>query len=319
MKHKIGYHAHSSIHVHPHVFANANAPLVKVMGDAFTEGFCQDLQARGFFVVARYYLPYDQQHLSLDYRAAETQGRNYADKYLSLGAAQYIDAAEVYNEVNHSRPMDTPEWHTAFDAFHMGFAKTMKAKDIEPVAWNFSNGYPVERWIEQYKNTLMTYRYFGFHGYGWPTLQQPNADDLMLRYRQLCLPPTSIKQFILTECGVTKAVTGGPDTGWRSGNLDAADYFADIVALNDELMKDDYVLGACLYDVGAPADWATHDPYPEVTALIAEWGGGPDEPKPPPEPEPDDCTAEYKRGYADGRADALKEVIDCAAQKLNGN
>jgi hypothetical protein len=83
---------------------------------------------------------------------------------------------------------------------------------------------------------------------------------------------------IITECGMTQAVWGGPalDIGpWAkdctvprdipggvvSTPITVDDYWQSLVWYNSELMKDDYVMGACLFVTGVAGkpEWDTFE------------------------------------------------------------
>jgi hypothetical protein len=79
---------------------------------------------------------------------------------------------------------------------------------------------------------------------------------------------------IITECGMTQGVQQGQDVGpWFRQNtlprsypdssapspLTLDDYWQSLLWYNSELLKDDYVIGACLFVVGAISPWESFE------------------------------------------------------------
>ncbi len=117
---------------------------------------------------------------------------------------------------------------------------------------------------------------------------------------------------IITECGMTQGVWGGPskDLGpWTKEltvptnipggvvptPIPAEDYWQSLLWYNSELMKDDYVLGACLFVTGASGnpDWETFEHLGPITDRIfafqkeVDFDDAPDPtPQPTPQPSP---------------------------------
>jgi len=118
---------------------------------------------------------------------------------------------------------------------------------------------------------------------------------------------------IITECGMTQGVWEGPskDLGpWAreltvpanipggvvSTPIPAEDYWQSLRWYNSELMKDDYVMGACLFATGATGrpEWETFEHLGHITGRIfhfqkvidVEEHPGPSPVPPPPTPVP---------------------------------
>jgi hypothetical protein len=86
---------------------------------------------------------------------------------------------------------------------------------------------------------------------------------------------------IITEAGMTQGVwTPAQDIGWLAtectvpadipGGLPAMpisvdDYWQSLTWYNSELMKDDFVLGACLFVTGAAGGWDTFENLGQIT------------------------------------------------------
>ncbi len=102
---------------------------------------------------------------------------------------------------------------------------------------------------------------------------------LTLRYRRMMNEGVRQKYgdkhvCIITECGMTQGVQQGEDVGpWFQSNTlprnypDSAvtspiaveDYWQQLLWYNSELMKDDYLMGACLFVTGAGARWESFE------------------------------------------------------------
>ncbi len=102
---------------------------------------------------------------------------------------------------------------------------------------------------------------------------------LCLRYRRImnegvCQKYGDKHVCIITECGMTQGVQQGQDVGpWFRDNtlprsypdssvptpIPLDDYWQSLLWYNSELMKDDYVLGACLFVVGAISPWESFE------------------------------------------------------------
>jgi hypothetical protein len=135
---------------------------------------------------------------------------------------------------------------------------------------------------------------------------------LALRYRRIMNEGIRQKYgdkhvCIITECGMTQGVWGGSanDLGpWATKNtvskavpeghisvpISVEDYWETLLWYNEELMKDDYVLGACLFVTGATGrpEWDTFehlgpimDKLKGYQQVIDDDPGGPSVPLPP--------------------------------------
>ncbi len=105
-------------------------------------------------------------------------------------------------------------------------------------------------------------KYYGCHEYGRATLLDSTPWHA-LRYRSwfpsvLANQPDA--QLFITECGVTQALDGGPDIGYRANGTTPAEYWAtSLLPYNRELEKDTYVRKAFVYQFGANTDWETFE------------------------------------------------------------
>ena len=83
--------------------------------------------------------------------------------------------------------------------------------------------------------------------------------------------------FVITECG-RDAVEGGM-SGWRISGVNAQQYVAELLAYDAEIAKDNYVIGATIFEAGSQGDmWWNFDIDELVPAILQ---AGPI-PQPPP-------------------------------------
>lgn len=225
-------------------------------------------------------------------RRARQKGIEMADRILALEVNQsrhhfngqpLFHAWESLNEILPEAASD--DLHKLYDDYQVAFAEKLRAGGFEPIAQNFGTGNgTADQWLRLYPGTLETYHFLGFHEYDWPTMdrlhQQGLRDGnggrwLSLRYRRIM--EGGIRQkygekhvCIITECGMTQGVQGGQDIGpWADQNtvpgnrlqlpISADDYWRTLLWYNSELLKDDYLMGACLFVTGDSGGWATFE------------------------------------------------------------
>jgi hypothetical protein len=141
---------------------------------------------------------------------------------------------------------------------------------------NFGTGnFLGHHFLEHFQGTLETHRYLGFHEYDWPAMWRLHKESeainggmwLTLRYRRTMTEVRRVYRdrhtVIITECGMTQGVhpQGVGDVGpWHPSHpISEDDYWASLMWYNDELMKDAYVMGACLFVVGAVSPWESFE------------------------------------------------------------
>jgi hypothetical protein len=209
------------------------------------------------------------------------RGREFAERILreevnrsTFEGLPLYDAWESFNEVIPESA--DPGVMEAYDAFQVAFAQPIRAAGFEPVAMNFGTGnFLGHHFVERFQGTLETYQYLGFHEYDWPTMwrlhQESEAENggmwLTLRYRRTMNEVRRVypdrHTVIITECGMTQGAhpQGVGDVGpWHPSHpVSEDDYWASLMWYNDELMKDDYVMGACLFVVGAVSPWESFE------------------------------------------------------------
>lgn len=259
------------------------------------------------FLIGRLYVqPQDFGQLAGGFNPALARQRavEMADKILALEINQdqhhvngqpILHAWESLNEVlPESAPADL---HKLYDEYQVAFVEKMRTAGFEAIAQNFGTGNGTgEQWLSLYPGTLASYKFLGFHEYDWPTLDRLHRQGLAennggmwlaLRYRRIM--EGGIRQqygdqhvCIITECGMTQGVQGGQDIGHRAtentvpGNdlpmpIPEADYWQTLQWYNSELMKDEYLMGACLFVTGATGQWTTFEHLGSIMARLADY------------------------------------------------
>jgi hypothetical protein len=229
----------------------------------------------------------------------------YADRLRGL-----YEAWESYNEMNPA----TVDEAKRLNEFHVEFANQMHAHGLKTIAYNFSTGTPELDMWQYYADGAAASDYLGLHEYDAPrmdTLHQKSIAEgkggmwLALRYRRAraALPPNARKPIIITECGVDGGVANEykqDEEGRRvkkQGYKDfrpehpTSDYMAQLTWYDDELNKDGYLVGACLFCFGQENPrWETFDlanddeARPALVKVMTRTMVAPPQPPPPPPP-----------------------------------
>ena len=224
-------------------------------------------------------------------------GTSFAESILALEAngvsvqgRRLFDAWESFNEAVPGHA--SPDTKRAYDDFQVSFAGPIKQAGFEPIAMNFGTGNMLgDDFLAYFAGTLDTYTYLGFHEYDWPDMWRLHRENiqerdeggmwLALRYRRIMNEVRKVygnrHKLIITECGMTQGVLNGMDVGpWHPPTVPPAalDYLASknistevteerywksLMWYNDELMKDDSVLAALLFVVGAVHPWESFE------------------------------------------------------------
>src|SRR3990167_2247608 len=104
--------------------------------------------------------------------------------------------------------------------------------------------------------------YYGAHEYGWPEVLS-QAPWHALRYRswfQAILGKVPEAKLFFTEYGITHAVlSGNPDVGWETGELDPMNYAKSIRDFLSEAATDEYVVAGFLFQIGGNSDWCSFE------------------------------------------------------------
>jgi hypothetical protein len=232
------------------------------------------------FIIGRWYVPLDQQNAWLTDPDPEARGRDMANTILrydfgyateKVNGRLLIDAWMSLNESvpgpasfpNEQVSDEFKHRAAALDRFQVAFRDQLQTAGLEAVAFNFGAGNytKAEHYLQWFPKTLQTYKYLGFHEYGWPTLMpQPGTATAALLYRT-CMAGIRNKygdrhRVIITEAGLARMYKypqdPAGDVGWlyRGETISEEQYWKSLEWYNKELCKDAYVKGACLFEVG---------------------------------------------------------------------
>lgn len=206
--------------------------------------------------------------------AAEWYVNRFLDIYLNN---PHIDYWEGHNE---PRPHNH-EVMRLFAQFEIERMKLMAQRGLKCAIGNFPNGSPdLELWVD-FLPALQVAKQLGgilaLHEYASPTMDagvdhQTGEGWFTLRYRKVyryMVPPAYQIPIVITETGIDDIPTfqGPPNRGWRNylsywqqqGFGDPHFfYLRQLWWYDEELQKDDYVLGATIYIAGA---FDNQDPY----------------------------------------------------------
>jgi len=300
------------------------------------------------FIVGRLYKTPQQQQFWLDSGEPERYGREFAEEIITYdfqlakevgeNGRLLIDAWMSLNEALRG-PASFPGYEVddtfrrradAYDRFQVAFKERLEEEGLVAVAFNFAAGNFTrpEHYLDWFPRTLEAYTYLGFHEYGWPALKPgPDVATAALYYRT-CIEGI-IQQYgdkfkvIMTEAGLTMAYghPENPDEGWLNPRepLTEEAYWQSLLWYNNEMLKDPYVMGACLFEVGHTSKWITfrhlgEDNQGNPILLMNRIEALNDIPGPPgpsdetTEPRPDDL---YQR--VDELVDALSQERDIIA------
>jgi len=263
----------------PSGYVQAGIPVVKFAGDW---GMASDVP-EGVLVIGRLVADYDAQHQKVMGQTPLEAARQFVqDQLLAYQSNPHI----VYWE-GHNEPVWTDEegmrWYAQFEVERM---QLMANLGLKCVLGNFATGAPDLALWPAFLPALQVARQYqallGLHEYSWPWMWwmtgkhqlDPHEDQgdegwttLLYRkaYRQHLIPNgLGNVPLVITECGIDPGVSPKPtglDGGaWRLlGDLwarhdnepDKADYyFRQLVWYDEELQKDDYVVGATIFTWG---------------------------------------------------------------------
>ncbi|MEZ4770433.1 MAG: hypothetical protein R2844_18650 [Caldilineales bacterium] len=175
---------------------------------------------------------------------------------------------------------------------------------VEAVAFNFAAGNfsKAEDYTRWFPRTLATYIFLGFHEYGWPTLEPtPVTASGALLYRT-CMAGIRLQygdrhRAIMTEAGLARMYKypndPAGDVGWLypPDSVPQPSYWNSLQWYNGEMLKDSYVLGCCLFQVGHAGRWETfrhlgldnnQQPITIISSIATLNQTAPPPPPPPP-------------------------------------
>ncbi len=207
-----------------------------------------------------------------------------------------IDLVEGYNEtLGETAPSAE---HRKFAQVQLGFQEGLGTAPVDPLALNFGTGnMSADLIMDYYAVVLDAYQWLGFHEYDWPLMNRLHVQGLTdgnggmwlaLRYRRIMEPIIAALgdnwSVIISECGMTQGVLQGQDIGFLHPDntiqgdwgeyptpISNDDYWATLNWYSDELMKDDYVAGACMFVTGAQSPWGSFETINTVTPKIANF------------------------------------------------
>jgi hypothetical protein len=254
-------------------------------------------RAPNAFVIGRVFLDLDAQERALTHGDPAENGRKLADDIIrhDFGLASergangrlLIDAWMSLNEAIPGpasspfaqNPAAIEDRLRRYDRFQAAFGARLREASLEAVAFNFAAGNfsKPEHYLDYFPETLSSYTYLGFHEYGWPTLFPAEHSSTGAGLYRTCM--AGIRQHygnwhkvIITELGMTREYRhpfNEPrhpederlgDLGWlnHTETLSEEQYWASLAWYNQEIAQDDYVLGACLYQVGHSGRFFAH-------------------------------------------------------------
>jgi lysozyme len=182
-----------------------------------------------------------------------------------------------YFQGNNERVISSAEAMGRYAAFEAERLALLDRYALRGGVGSFAVGTPeLELWDAFHPALEACVRYGGvllLHEYNYPTLQgdaQHLPEWLSLRHRMVYarLPARLRVKLIITESG-RDSIFGEGDGGWR-GKMSPAAYLASLAWYDAELMRDPYVLGACVYCVAAESwQWSWYDIWPDVAQRVA--------------------------------------------------
>lgn len=226
------------------------------------------------FVVGRYYLDDDKQIFEDD-----PEGR--AEKFFQMMKPDadkmrgIYDAWMSYNEI----PVHSVNTAKALSRFHVRWGDLMREAKLISCAYSFATGNPELEYWEHLAEGLRHCDLLSLHEYSAPTMDRDQT-WLCLRYRRAmnALPADARRPIVITETGIDGGTLPDPtqaQKGWTFFT-DEAGYVATLKWYDNELQKDDYVIGAAIF---AMAGWGINGSFSiigrnQIRDYIAQ-GGAP--------------------------------------------
>lgn len=263
-------------------------PVILFHADGANDILLQEIRAfrsPNAFVIGRWYITNEEQRAMLESADPAAAGHAFAERILTYDFGKFnkrapdsrplVDAWMSLNEClpgpasasYREDPARYQALYAAYDQFQVAFRARMNESGAEAVAFNFAAGNFTEaaHYLDFFPKTLESHTYLGFHEYGWPSLiPGPGVATGAGIYRRVLngvrAQYGTKHRVIMTEAGLTRAY-GHPfdDEGWLNTEqtLSEDQYWAALAWYNHHMGQDDYVLGACLYEVGHDGNWAS--------------------------------------------------------------
>jgi len=251
------------------------------------------------FIVGRYYVDDGDQVF-----ADDPEGR--AEKLFALmkPAADKMrgvyDAWMGYNE----SVVNSPEDAQALSRFYVRWGDLMRAAGLGSCAYSFATGNPELNLWQYLADGVRHCDLLSLHEYSAPTLDNLQT-WLCLRYRRAmdALPADARRPIVITETGIDGGAgpVNKPQDGW-SKFTDAAGYVATLQWYDNEIQKDNYVIGATIFamngwgnagsfgmgDIAQIRDYIAQGGSPLPASIKLPMAAPPAPPKPatPPTPQP---------------------------------
>ncbi len=277
---KLGFYSHQTSFELEQAIAAVKPPTITAHAqDASFWRKVREHLSPDSFIIGRIYAPqHRQERYKID---PEAEGVAFAEEVIAheiskmeINGRPVFDAWMSFNEAVPGPRGPTPseeeiENYRRYDRFQVAFGKRLQEAGLEAVAMNFAAGNFSDGrvWVEYFPNTLETYKYLGFHEYGWPTMSGEGGATGCLLYRPVMQAVRERyghkHRVIITECGLARgyAYPHEGDVGWRypGDPRTVEEYWASLKWYNDELNKAPYVLGACIFQVGHGPRWETFE------------------------------------------------------------
>ncbi len=255
--------------------------IIKFLDPNFdTAKACRDVSPKSM-LIGRLVPPQPLDHPEQNAKDLAARIRPFADQLRGL-----YEAWEGYNEIGlvDDKPEDRVDHAKRFNAFQVVFSEAMRANGFKTIAYSFATGNPnLELW-QYLQDGAAAADYLGLHEYDAPTMEREHTQGLAtgtggmmlcLRYRRVwdLLEPRARKPIILSECGIDGSSLNVGDVEVEDGKKvhrsgykhflpehGVAAYMRQLAWYDDELNKDDYVVGATLFCFGAESpQWVPFD------------------------------------------------------------
>jgi len=255
--------------------------VIKIIDDLGSAGVVKE-QSPDTLIVGRVSVDYD-------FDSIRAKGNRSADRHAESFIAKNLDKYKSHPSVDYwegyNEPMiSSAELMADYAAFEAERVKQMAALGYKCSIGNFSTGAPsLELWADFLPALEAAQEYGGclsLHEYSAPTMQfgfgryqldpAGDAGDVgwyTVRYRQVYrhhLPADLHVPLIITECGIDGLIEPRPGPAgagwrdyvkyWRQNNIapdGVTGYLDQLTWYDEELQKDDYVVGATIYAAGA--------------------------------------------------------------------
>ena len=245
MKSKLGIYLISLGGIDVPGYMNAAQPRIVVSMEHKADTWRAAKQASpNTFLIGRHYVD-DSQQIFLD----DPEGR--AEQFFAAMQAEaeqmrgIYDAWMGYNESVVQSPDDAQK----LARFYARWGDRMRAAGFVSCAYSFATGNPELDLWQYLADGLRHCDLLSLHEYSSPTMDNQST-WLCLRYRRVmdALPADARRQIVITETGIDGGAGAGnkPQCGW-SKFTNASGYVSTLSWYDNELQKDDYVIGAAIF------------------------------------------------------------------------